>query len=671
MRPTPQDPVGAPLPAVEADVSKESGARARRSLVIAVILAVLVHPVSAATLKSGFTESTIASGLANPTAMAFAPDGRLFVCLQGGQLRVIQNDVLLATPFVSLTVNSSGERGLLGVAFDPNFTTNQYVYLYYTATGPTIHNRVSRFTANGNVALGGSELVLLDLPTLSATNHNGGAMHFGLDGKLYIAVGENAVTANSQTLANPLGKMLRINSDGSIPGDNPFVSQTTGISRAIWALGLRNPFTFSFQPTSGRMFINDVGQNTWEEINEGAAGANYGWPNTEGATTHPLYTTPRYSYAHGSGPFQGCAITGGAFYAGLPAQFPAEYVGDYFFADYCTGWINQLDETGGTVTVSTFASGIASPVDLAVGPDGGLYYLARGGSTGVVVRILYTGSLAPAITQHPANRTVSVGQSASFTVAASGAPPLSYQWQRNGATISGATSATYTMPTTTLGDSGAQFRAVVTNASGSATSNAATLTVVANQPPVPTILTPAAGALYSAGTTLSYSGSATDPEDITVPAARFTWTIVFHHDAHTHPFYGPVTGSTSGSVAIPAVGHIESTVWYRVHLTVTDWAGQTATTFRDVQPRTVTMTLASSPSGANLTLDGPTVVAPHSFVGVVGVQRVIGAPSTITVGNKTYDFTGWSDGGAQSHTITTPASNQTITATYKRRKGRP
>ena len=304
-----------------------------------------------------------------------------------------------------------------------------------------------------------------------------------------------------------------------------------------------------------------------------------------------------------------------------------------------------------------------------MGPEGSLYYLARG-STGVVVRIDFTGSQAPAITQHPANRTVSVGQPASFTVGASGASPLSYQWQRNGANISGATSATYTLPTTALGDSGAQFRAIVSNASGSATSNVATLTVVANQPPVPTIITPASGALYSAGTTLNYSGSATDPEDGTVPASRFTWRIDFHHDAHIHPFYGPVSGATSGSAAIPAVGHTESTVWYRVHLTVTDSAGQSGTTFRDVQPRKVTVTLAGSPSGASLTLDGQPVTAPFTFTGVVGVQRVISAISPITVGNKTYDFTRWSDGGAQTHTIATPTANQTITATYTRRKGR-
>src|SRR6476469_5383479 len=118
---------------------------------------------SAASLPSGFTESLVASGLNNPTAMEFAPDGRLFVCQQGGQLRVVKNGVLLPTPFVSLTVDPFGERGLLGVAFDPNFTTNNFVYVYYTATTPTTHNRVSRFTANGDVAVVGSEVAILDL----------------------------------------------------------------------------------------------------------------------------------------------------------------------------------------------------------------------------------------------------------------------------------------------------------------------------------------------------------------------------------------------------------------------------------------------------------------------------------------------------------------------------
>jgi glucose/arabinose dehydrogenase len=241
------------------------------------------EPVSGpalAVVPGNFSDVELVGGIMEPTLMAIAPDGRIFVSEQAGKLRVIKNGALLTAPFVTLNVNRSGERGLLGIAFDPAFATNRFVYVYYTSsTGP--HNRVSRFTASGDVAAGG-ETVLLDLPTLVAQNHNGGAIHFGPDGKLYIAVGDNAKGANAQSLSTPLGKLLRINPDGTIPSDNPFVGSTTGINRSIWALGLRNPFTFAFQPGTGRLFINDVGQSAWEEINEGVAGANYGWPTTEG-----------------------------------------------------------------------------------------------------------------------------------------------------------------------------------------------------------------------------------------------------------------------------------------------------------------------------------------------------------------------------------------------------
>jgi glucose/arabinose dehydrogenase len=447
-----------------------------QSLCLVLLLAVLSsHSLKAATLPAGFAETLVANGLSNPTAMAFAPDGRLFVCQQGGQLRVIKNGALLATPFVSLTVDSAGERGLLGIAFDPNFATNQFVYLYYTATTPAIHNRVSRFTANGDTVVSGSEVIILDLNNLSgATNHNGGAMHFGADGKLYIAVGENAAPLNSQTLNNLLGKILRINADGTIPADNPFFNTAAGVNRAIWALGLRNPYTFAFQNGTGRMFINDVGQNAWEEINDGIAGSNYGWPNSEGATTNPNYRTPLFSYAHG-GPVgtTGCAITGGAFYNPPINQYPSDYVGKYFFADFCNGWIRRLDPSNNTA--SDFASGIPSPVDLQIGPDGYLYYLARG--NGSVFKIVFTANQSPTISTHPASQTVPVGQPATFSVVASGTAPLGYQWQRNGNNITGANSSSYTLPSATVADNGAKFRVVVSNAFGSVTSNEATLTV--------------------------------------------------------------------------------------------------------------------------------------------------------------------------------------------------
>ena len=373
-------------------------------IVVLAITSTSTRITSAATVPAGFTDSVVAGGLTNPTAMALAPDGRIFVCQQGGALRVIKNGALLPTPFLTVTVNSSGERGLLGVAFDPNFVSNQLVYVYYTATTPAIHNRISRFTASGDVALAGSETIVMDLPNLStATNHNGGSIHFGRDGNLYVAVGDNANSANAQTLSTRLGKMLRITSTGGIPTDNPFFNQATGDNRAAWALGVRNPFTFTFQNGSGRMFINDVGENTWEEINDGIAGSNYGWPTCEGFCNppNPNFRDPIFAYANDANT---CAITGGAFYNPQINQFPSNFVGSYFFADFCGGWIRRLDPANGNA-VTDFATGISLPVDLKVSPDGFLYYLARG--AGAVGRIGFTttgDNIAPTVSiTSPAN----------------------------------------------------------------------------------------------------------------------------------------------------------------------------------------------------------------------------------------------------------------------------
>ena len=380
------------------------------SILTLIVTTTIAQLVNAATVPAGFTDAVVAAGLNNPTAMALAPDGRIFVCQQGGALRVIKNGVLLATPFLTVPVDSSGERGLLGVAFDPNFVSNQLVYIYYTATTPTIHNRISRFTASGDVALAGSETIIMELPNLSsATNHNGGAIHFGPDGLLYVAVGDNANGANAQTLATTLGKMLRITSTGGIPTNNPFFNTATGDNRAIWALGVRNPFTFSFQGGTGRMFINDVGQNVWEEINDGIAGSNYGWPNCEGFCNPPNanFRDPIFAYQNDANT---CAITGGAFYNPTAPQFPAQFVGNYFFADFCGGWIRRLDPANGNA-VTDFATGVSLPVDLKVSPDGFLYYLARG--AGAVGRIGFQqgggDNIAPTVAiTSPANGAIVV-----------------------------------------------------------------------------------------------------------------------------------------------------------------------------------------------------------------------------------------------------------------------
>jgi glucose/arabinose dehydrogenase len=221
-------------------------------------------------------------------------------------------------------------------------------------------------------------------------NHNGGALNFGADGKLYVALGENADQDNSQSLDNLLGKMLRINKGGTIPKDNPFYDRASGMKRAIWALGLRNPYTFAVQPGTGRIHINDVGAQTWEEINRGAAGANYGWPRFEGRESNPNFEGPIFAYMHGGNTATtGCAITGGAFYNPRTAKFPAGYVGDYFFADFCSGWIRRLDFVHGTVTPFKSTS-TENPVSLQVNRRGSLYFLARG--TGSVEKISFVGS---------------------------------------------------------------------------------------------------------------------------------------------------------------------------------------------------------------------------------------------------------------------------------------
>jgi len=625
----------------------------RNCLGIAAILLVVSAAARAATVPSGFVDAPFVDIPRDGTAMAFAPDGRLFVCQQSGKLRIVQNGNLLATPFLTLNVDDAGERGLLGVAFDPNFATNDFVYAYYTATSPTIHNRVSRFTANGNVAVPGSEVVLLELNALSvATNHNGGAIHFGNDGKLYVAVGDNAHGANSQTLGNLLGKILRINRDGSIPADNPFFGTATGGNRTIWARGLRNPFTTAFQQSSGRLFINDVGEVTFEEINEGVPGANYGWPLAEGPSSDPSHIDPLHFYGHSLG----CAITGGAFYESAVLTFPSGYHGDYFYADYCGGWIRRFDPVTGTD--SGFATGISSPVDLKVGPDGALYYLARGGSE--IGRISHADSEPPTITLQPASRTVAVGQSATFKVGASGSAPLAYRWRRNGVNITGATAASYTLASAKLSDSGALFDVVVSNGFGTAASNAAQLTVTQNTVPTAAITQPPSGATYAAGNVINYAGTGNDVEDGSLPRSRFTWWVDLHHNTHTHPQVLPVSGYKTGSFTIPTSGETSANVFYRIHLRVRDSGGLTREVTRDVRPRKATITLATNPVGLQLRLDGQPVTAPYSFVGVVGIRRSLEAVSP----QSGRVFSSWSDGGARIHTIATPAANTTYTARY-------
>ncbi|HJW31139.1 MAG TPA: PQQ-dependent sugar dehydrogenase, partial [Saprospiraceae bacterium] len=356
----------------------------------------------------------------DPTAMALAPDGRIFIAEKNGKILIVENGELLPDPFMIHEVDNYNERGLSGIAFDPDFENNGFLYIYYTVKGEN-HNRLSRITADGNNMVPGSEVVLINLDQLSGTIHNAGALAFGPDGKLYISVGDGAYGPNAQDLTSLLGKVLRINRDGSVPQDNPFYNQTSGVYRAIYSMGHRNPFSLTIQPGTGRIFSSEVGASAWEEVNEILPGKNYGWPIIEGPlngqTPPSNYKEPVFTYSHADG----CAAVAAAFYNPLQAMFPAQYIGKFFFADYCRGYIKYMDpDVPGFA--QTFATNINRPLNFLVAPDGTFYYLARAGlgggseldntstDNGTLWRVFYTGSNKPFVSVNPQSLLVSQGE---------------------------------------------------------------------------------------------------------------------------------------------------------------------------------------------------------------------------------------------------------------------
>ena len=353
--------------------------------------------------------------------VAAGPAGGRLSAGAGGVLDVVQGGLLLPTLALDLTATlcSQSEQGLLGIAVDPAFTGNHFIYLYYTAATVTgCVNRVARFTlSDDSVVEPASESVLIDNIPSPAGNHTGGDLHFGKDGYLYVSVGDGGCDYDGDTgcgAANAaardqnvlLGKVLRLTSDGAIPADNPFQGSDSArcnlagrtdpgkTCQETYVWGLRNPFRIAFdQNASGTRFsINDVGQDTWEEIDAAQAGADYGWNVREGfcatgSTTDcgppPAgMTNPIFAYGHANG----CdAITAGAFVPN--GIWPAAYDGSYLFADYLCGTIFQLvPAAGGTFTASEFATGLGfgGPITMIFGPDGStqsLYYTtyANGG----------------------------------------------------------------------------------------------------------------------------------------------------------------------------------------------------------------------------------------------------------------------------------------------------
>ena len=381
----------------------------------------------AGTIPNDLQLTQVVDGLSSPVAVKDPGDGsgRLFIVEQGGNIRIWNGSGLLPTPFLSASnltsLQTSGfEQGLLGLAFHPNFTSNGYVYVNYTRGSGAGETAVTRFqvsTGNSNVAdpMSATDIVVIDQ---DFSNHNGGDIHFGPDGYLYIGMGDGGSGGDpnnrAQDLGELLGKMLRIDVDGSpapgdelcglvqnygIPESNPFVD-SAGACDEIWAYGLRNPWRFSFDRSSGDLIIGDVGQNAWEEIDfqpaGSAGGENYGWRTMEG--THCFNPSsgcntaglvlPILEYSHGGGH---CSVTGGYRYA--ISSIPG-LQGTYFYADYCSNTIWMADETApGVWSAQTWTDhGVWNITSFGEDATGNLYVVAAG--PGALYRIISPSSEA-------------------------------------------------------------------------------------------------------------------------------------------------------------------------------------------------------------------------------------------------------------------------------------
>ncbi len=385
-----------------------------RSTLLSVLALALVF--SQQTAHSDVTVELVVSSLNRPIYVtAPAGDARLFIVEQRGQILILEGGSVSADPFLDIdslatNISSFSERGLLGLAFHPDFALNRYFFVHYTDnSGNTVIARYEVEAGNPNKADHSSaEIVFTTAQPFS--NHNGGQIEFGPDGFLYIGLGDGGSSGDpgnrAQNLGGVLGKMLRIDVDPlpyTIPLSNPFVD-TVGAREEIWAYGLRNPYRFSFDRTTGDLWIGDVGQNLWEEIDyqpaASAGGENYGWrlseglhcfnpPSGCGLASHDL---PVHEYGHGGG---NCSVTGGYVYRGSEAP---ELAGKYIFADYCSGRFWALTLDGDTVSsieniTSQLNPGspgpIGSPAGFGEDGFGELYVIDRAGtSTGEVYKII-------------------------------------------------------------------------------------------------------------------------------------------------------------------------------------------------------------------------------------------------------------------------------------------
>ncbi len=702
-------------------------------------------------LLPGFQETTVFSGLEGPTAVRFAPDGRIFVAQKPGGIRVFDGPSdTTPTTVANLRpkVDHNWDRGLLGLAIDPGFPARPFIYVLYThdapigGTAPTwndtcptppgattdgcvVSARLSRLQLDGNLMVG-DEQVLIEDWCQQAPTHSIGDLRFGEDGALYVSGGEGASpyfadygqigiprnpcgdppagvggtqtpptaqggALRSQDLRTPGdpttldGAILRVDPDtGAALPANPLAGSGDPDAARIVAYGLRNPYRFAVRPGTNEIWAGDVGWNTTEEINRivdptDATVENFGWPCYEGLirqggydaanlqTCETLYgsgavSSPYFAYEHAGKvtPEESCpsgtSSISGMTFTPPESTLPAEFQGALFFADYARGCIWVMQRNGGSLPspskIKVFRSGAAMPVDIQFGPDGDLYYADVWGGT--IKRIHYTeGNQPPRPLASASATNGDTPLSVTFDASGSRDPDpgdtLTYAWDLDGdGEFDDATGAQATFAYLNAGSYNVGLR-VTDNHGASATDHVAV--TAGNTPPVAAIASPTAGLTWKVGESIAFDGGATDRQDGALPAASLSWSLVLNHcpsGCHGHAIE-TFPGTDHGSFAAPDheyPSHLE------LRLTATDSGGLSDTRTIRLDPKTVDLLLASSPTGLELGLNGSLLRAPFTRTVIQGSVNSISAPSPQSLGGKTYTFGSWSDGGAGSHTIT-------------------